>query len=327
MAQRRYSLILGVALVAAAAATFVVYRALDAAKSANEIETRAVVVAAQEVPEGASLTSDHLRVERWPATTVPEGALSSIDSVVGRVARGAIYIGEPIVPARLAPVGTGPGLQAKVAAGKRAMAVKIDDVAGVSGLIQPNSRVDVLVTLRSSQGENSQIAKLFMENMRVLAVGTVVTSGPDNRPINATTATLEVTPEEAERLALASREGLIQLVLRGYGDPVAIQTQGARTPDVLAQLRGSRTVSTGAVDLARPRARTPVRRTAPKQVQPESLPPTPAPVPAPVVAPVPVVAPPPAVPDSHVITIYRGEKVTLQKFAKPDTTKRKPDRP
>src|SRR5690606_28208414 len=110
----------------------------------------------------------------------------------------------------------------------------INDVAGISGLIQPNSRVDVLVTLRDRiAGEEAQVAKLFMENMRVLSVGTEVQRGLDGKPINATTATLEVTPTEAERLAVAMNQGTVQLVLRGYGDPDTTDTKGARSADVL----------------------------------------------------------------------------------------------
>jgi pilus assembly protein CpaB len=326
MAQRRYSLILVAALAVAAAATFVVNRALNAARTENEIQMQPIIVAAEDVPEGASLTRESLREENWPSTTVPDGAFSSIDSAMGRVARVPIYVGEPIIPGRLAPVGTGPGLQAKVTPGKRAMAVKIDDVAGLSGLIQPNSRVDVLVTIRAAQDQSSQVAKLFMENMRVLAVGTVVTSGPDNRPINATTATLEVIPEEAERLALAMREGSIQLVLRGFGDPSAIRTPGARTTDVLAQLRSGQPVIT---DQKAAPARTPVRRRVIPPPKPDTEP-TPVAAPAPVVAPPPpppVVVEPPPKPDSHTVNIYRGEKVTTQKFVKPDTTRRKPPWP
>jgi pilus assembly protein CpaB len=108
------------------------------------------------------------------------------------------------------------------------MSVRINDVAGIAGLLQPNSRVDVLVTLRDELAQGRQVAKLFMENMRVLSVGTQVEPGSDGRPINAATATLEVTPEEAERLAIASNTGSIQLVLRGYGDPNNVRTFGRR---------------------------------------------------------------------------------------------------
>ena len=122
------------------------------------------------------------------------GAFSSVDSVVGRVARIDVFKGEVIVPGRLAPDGTGPGLEVKITPGKRAIAVRIDDVSGLNGLVQPNSRVDILVTLR--EGANGQqVSKLFMSNMRVLSIGTVSQTSVDNRPISAPTATIEVTPK------------------------------------------------------------------------------------------------------------------------------------
>jgi pilus assembly protein CpaB len=216
--------------------------------------------------------------------------------VVGRVARVAIFKGEPIVPGRLAPPGTGPGIEVKIAPGKRAMAVKINEVAGLSGLIQPNSRVDVLVTIKQESERDKQVAKLFMSNMRVLSVGTQVERGEDGKPISATTAALEVFPDEAERLAVAANQGTIQLVLRGYGDPDSVRTAGATSTDVLAQLRNAATVTA-----PRPAARQPVRRAAPAPVAPP-----------PVIVQQP---PPPPRPDTLTVRVFRGgEKVEQQKF-------------
>ena len=309
MATSRYSLILVVALLTAGGATFGVYRLIETTKAQSTIVMKPVVVATRDVAEGEALDRAAVTVNAWPVAAVPPGAFGSIDSVAGRVARVAVFRGEPIIPGRLAPAGTGPGIQVKITPGKRAMAIKIDDVAGISGLIQPNARVDILVTLPDKQGSANQVAKLFMSNMRVLAVGTVVQSGPDNRPINATTATIEVTPDEAEQLAVAMREGPIQLVLRGYGDPDSIKTKGATSSDVLAQLQSAPTVKVP------PRApasrRRPVEReSAPVTTMPQS--------PAPVVSATPR-------PDSFAVQIYRGDKLSQQKF---DTTKKKkPDSP
>ena len=301
MPLNRYSLALAAALVTAGAATFGVFRVIENTRAQNQVVLRPIVVAELDVPEGAPLTRSALVVSQWPAASVPAGAFASIDSVAGRVTRVNVYKGEAIVPGRLAPPGTGPGLQVKITPGKRAMAVRIDDVAGVSGLIQPDSRVDVLVTLRDQDGGGEQISKLFMSNMRVLSVGTIDRSGPDNRPIQATTATLEVTPFEAERLAVAMRDGTIQLVLRGYGDPDSINTKGARSEDVLA--RPPRPV-------APPAAPTPRRA---------SRPPMPTPKPTPLIAPAPIDVPKP--PDSLAVQVIRGDKVTQQKF---DTARKKP---
>ena len=293
MAERRYTLIFYVAVLTAVAATYGVYRVLETTKARNRIPTQAVVIAARDIPEGGTIDRLALSTNDWPVTTVPVGAFTAADSLVGRVTRVAIFKGEPIVPGRLAPVGTGPGLEVKITPGKRAMAVKINDVAGISGLVQPNSRVDVLVTLQASSGQ--QVSKLFMTNMRVLSVGTQVQRGDDGKPIEASTATLEVTPDEAERLAIAMNQGSIALVLRGYGDPDSVRTSGARSNDVLSQLRAAEPVSP-----ERPVA----RRTVAAR---------PAPSPAPVT---PQVAAAPRRPDSLTVEVIRGEKRQPQKFEK-----------
>jgi pilus assembly protein CpaB len=307
MAERRYTVVFGVAVLVAAAATFGVWRVLQSAEARNRVTTVPVVVATRDIPEGNEITRDMIGTSSWPAQAAPAGAFQRIDSVAGRVARVPVFKGEPIVPGRLAPLGTGPGLEVKISPGKRAMAVRINDVAGISGLIQPNSRVDVLVTMREGSGRN-QVAKVFMENMRVLSVGTNVQRGEDGLPVDGKTATLEVTPIEAERLAVAQGQGAIQLVLRGYGDPDSINTLGASSTDVLAALRDAPVVS-------QPVVRTPTRRTTPR-------PPPPKPETTTV-----VIQPPPmpARPDTSVVKVYRGNEMTTQKFEK-DTTKRPPQR-
>jgi pilus assembly protein CpaB len=293
----RYKYVFWGALLVAALATFGVWRFL-AANSAGKVVTRPVVVANRDIPEGSSVDREALTLASWPALSVPAGAYSAIDSVVGRVTRVNVFNGEAVVPGRLAPSGTGPGLELKIPPGQRAMAVRINDVAGISGLIEPNSRVDVLVTLTEAP-TGKQVAKVFMENMRVLSVGTEIQRDASGKPNTATTVTLGVTPEEAERLAVAMNSGSIQLVLRGYGDPDSVRTKGATSGDVLSQLRGGRTVE---VD---PPAK-PVKRPAPR-------PATSAPVIVKRAAPP---APPP-LPDSAVVNVYRAGKATPQKF---DTT-------
>lgn len=309
MAGRRYTFVFYVAIGIAAIATFGVYRVLENTKASSRIATRPLVVAAKNLAEGAAIDRAAVTVREWPVATIPAGAYSSTDSLIGRVARVPIFEGEPMVPGRLAPAGTGPGIEVKISPGKRAMGVRINDVAGVSGLIQPNSRVDVLVNISSDGGRGRQVSKLFMENMRVLSVGTKVERDAEGKAIEATTAALEVTPEEAERLAVAVNQGSIQLVLRGYGDPDSVRTRGANSSDVLSQL-GS----------------------APERIVPTTPNPAPTrrvaraprtPVAPAVSPPAPVVAPP-AKPDSHAVTIFRGEKESRQKFEKPATPPQAP---
>ncbi len=238
MAEKRYTLVFLGAIVIAILATYGVAHNLWSIRQSSRVVTSNVVVAARDIPEGHFINHNDLGASKWPASSVPVGAFSSSDSVIGRVTRFTVFAGEPIVPGRLAPVGTGAGIEIKITPGKRAMAIRIDEVAGLSGLIQPNARVDLLVTMNDPNfAAGKRVSKLFMENMRVLSVGTQVFRGPDGKPIRAASATLEVSPEEAERLAIASGTGSIQLALRGYGDPDSVRTRGATSTDVLAQLR------------------------------------------------------------------------------------------
>lgn len=308
MADRRFQLVLATAVVVALGATYGVYTVLERERARTQVPTRPVVVAAEDVPEGARLEPRSVAVKQWPAVAAPVGAFPAADSVVGRVTRVAVFRGEPIVPGRLAPSGTYPGLEVKITPGRRAMAVKINDVVGLAGLIQPNSRVDVLVTLKDDEKQADKRAKVFMSNMRVLSVGTQVERGADGKPINATTAALEVTPAEAERLAVAMNEGTIQLVLRGYGDPDSISTRGATSSDVLAQLRVAPPATPPAAPAAR-RASPPPRRVERVVVAP----PRPAP---PAAEPAPAR---PARPDSAVVQVYRGDKMSQQKFERRDS--------
>lgn len=304
MAERRFTLVFFVAIATAAAATFGVYRVLDTTKREAQIPTRAVVVTTRDLSEGTRLDAEMLAVKQWPAPTVPEGAFDTPDSLVGRVTRVAVFNGEPVVPGRLAPVGSSAGLEVKITPGKRAMALRINDVAGIAGLIQPNARVDVLVTLRDDLTQGGrQVSKVFMENMRVLSVGTQVERGADGQAIQATTATLEVTPQEAERLAVAVNAGSIQLVLRGFGETDSARTRGAVASDVISALQGA--------PAPQPRAEAP--RPAPRRSAPVAARPA-APAPAPVVA-------APRAPDSVAIEVYRGATKTQQKFVKDSTRK------
>lgn len=291
LGDRRYRFVLYVAVLVAGLATFGVYRVIDGMRASSRIATQSVVIASADIPEGLPLSAATLAVVELPIAAVPAGSYSTPDSIVGRVSRIPIFKGEAIVPGRLAPQGTAGGIEVKIPPGKRAMSLRIDDVAGLSGMVQPNSRVDVMLTTGDSR-DGQQISKLIMSNMRVLSVGAQVTRGADGSPINAPTATLEVFPEEAERLALATREGSIQLVLRGYGDPDSVITTGAKKGSLL-----------GGSNYTPPSAPAP-RRTAPA-ARPAA--PTPAPAPAATIT-------VPAKTDSVVVRVYRGDGVQQLQF-------------
>ena len=205
------------------------YTRVDGPAAKARFATAPVVVAQTDMPEGATIGWAAVVVAQWPVGTIPPGAFTSIDSLTGRVTRVPVFKGEALVPGRLAPDGTGPGLEVRITPGKRAMSFRIDDVSGIAGLIHGNSRVDILVV----DGGADRAAKPVVENMRVLAIGAVPHRSEDGRAINAFVATVEVTPDESAKLARAIAQGAIHLVLRGYGDPDSAKASGATAAQIV----------------------------------------------------------------------------------------------
>lgn len=197
-----------------------------------------VVVAKQDIPLGERITAEQLALVPIPNGSLPEGVFRKIDDVVGRVAITPIGVRETITNMKLAPAGTGGGLSAVIPEGYRAMTVKVDDVVGVSGFIMPGSFVDVVaivVPLAQGQAANGPVSKIVLQNIKVLASGAKIDSPENQRTPSAVTAvTLQVTPEQAEKLVLAANEGKLQLVMRNYSDDEDTQTKGANKSSLLS---------------------------------------------------------------------------------------------
>jgi pilus assembly protein CpaB len=180
-------------------------------------------------------------VVQWPAQSVPEGAFSDIRQVVDKTARQNIVKGEPVLPERLADEDQGQGLAALLADGMRAMAVEVDAVVGVAGFVQPGDYVDVITTMAPDQetaklrkDDPAKVSKIVLQYVRVLAVGEHLATTPGGKPVNVKVVTLGVTPEESEKLALASQYGRIQLSLRSRIDQLTAVTDGETPAKLLA---------------------------------------------------------------------------------------------
>jgi pilus assembly protein CpaB len=197
-----------------------------------------VVVAKQEIPLGERITAEQLALAPIPNGSLPEGVFRKMDEVVGRVAITPIGMRETITNMKLAPAGTGAGLSAVIPEGYRAMTVKVDDVVGVSGFIMPGSFVDVvaiIVPLSQVGAANGPISKIVLQNIKVLASGAKIDSPENQRqPAEVKAVTLQVTPEQAEKLVLAANEGKLQLVMRNYSDQEDTQTKGANKSTLLS---------------------------------------------------------------------------------------------
>lgn len=225
----RLLIVLLVALGAAAAASFAAYRAIQQ-MPVREVEVASVqiVVASRALPVGSLLTKDDVKLVSWPARAVVPGSFTSIDAVANRGIIAPLAENEPLTESKLAAAGTGAGLPPTIPQGMRAMSLRVNEVVGVAGFVVPGTRVDVLVTLR--RGEES-LSRLILNNVTILASGTridQVKAQQEGQPIPTTVVTVLVTPADAERLALASQQGNITLVLRNPLDAEPATTPGAR---------------------------------------------------------------------------------------------------
>lgn len=223
-------MLLGVAVIIALMTSLLVYGYIQKKGSAREVavEIQPVVVAAVDLSWGTRITSEMLKKANFLKGSLTTGYFSDPASVVGRVLIYPVKANEPIFESRLAPVEmkTG-GVAAVISPKKRAIAVKVDKVIGVSGFIHPGNRVDVLMTIATGRTFNP-ITKTILENILVLAVGseTKEKRGAEEKSSPTDVITLEVTPEEAEKLALAATEGRLQLALRNFSDTENVVTQG-----------------------------------------------------------------------------------------------------
>ncbi len=192
-----------------------------------------VVVVSKDVPAAVALSEDQLKVRQWPSDSVLAGKFSRLEDATGRVTAISLSAGEPVLESKLAPKGVIPGLTALLPMEKRAMTVKVDEASGVAGFLNPDNRVDVVVTVDKGNFNKDPISKVVLQNLRVLGTGQRIEKRLGEKPQVVPTVTLEVTPVEGERLALATREGMISLVLRNQQDEQTVHTVGVRTSTLL----------------------------------------------------------------------------------------------
>jgi pilus assembly protein CpaB len=224
----RTLLVLVVALTAAGLASFAVYRAIERAPVKQvEVATQTVVVAAKPLPVGALVGPDDVRLIAWPAKSPIAGGLAKPEDAVGRGLLNPIAENEPITDSKLAPREAGAGLPPTIPPGMRAISVKVDEVIAVAGFTVPGTHVDVLATVTEKDQSRT---RTVVSNLQVLASGTRYDQqeAKSGKPIPTTVVTLLATPEDAEKIAMASAGGRVMLALRNPMDNAPTQTQGVR---------------------------------------------------------------------------------------------------
>jgi len=212
MISRRGPILIVISLLLAVGAAWVANRWLISQNQPHEAApgTVPVATASIDIPFGTTLEPRHVAVIQMLEGTAPDGHFASPETVEGKVARAAIMKGEILLAGRLAEPGEGSLLAMVVSEGMRAVSVRVNDVVGVAGFLLPGNHVDVVTAYRDGQNTRSDTV---VQNVKVLAVDQTA-STDKSEPVIVRAVTLEVTPEDAERLVLAEQRGAIQLALR-----------------------------------------------------------------------------------------------------------------
>lgn len=229
-----------VALILSIVTAVLLSQMIGGSKYATE-PLKPVVVAKVDIPASKRLNDDLLTVVEWPQSSIPDGAFTALDELLGvkaRVAVGKMYKGEPILKQRLSEAGQGTGMASLVPANYRGFPVPVDSWIADARLVYPGAKVDVMTTI-TNKIDRRTYTKLVLQHVPVLAVDGKVDidalgdGSEKKRRVGKSVVTLLVTPEQGESLALASREGKVDLLLRNSRDEGVVETLGVDPLDLL----------------------------------------------------------------------------------------------
>lgn len=278
MNRNRLLMIGFVALVMGVFVSSLVYRNLQAGRGANAGPGEDVLVAADDLQVGTKIEDKDIRFVHFPSANLPSGVFHRKDRVLGRGVVVPIARGEFILTSKLAGENAGYGLPALIPPGMRAVSVRVNDTTSVAGFVQPGTRVDVLLT-GNPEGSAEQQTTTILENVAVVATGQKMERNAAGEPRATPVITLLVSPDDAQKLTLASNQGHIQLALRNPLDTKEEELAATRSGALYKNV---------------------------PQPAPAAAPPRPKHIAAP-----PVAAP---VPTAWTVEVYKGDKKEEDKF-------------
>ena len=220
---------IALSLIVAGVAVWLAARWVSQQAQANTVK---VMVATTNLGPGDAVLAHQIKAINWPAASLPEGTFRDAQSLEGRFVTVSVYEDEPLMEVKLAPLGSAGGLSSAIQKGKRAISLQVNEIVGVAGYIRPGSLVDVMVNTQESGGNangNSKeqvVSKIILEKVLVLAAAQD-DKRDQTKPKVVSTVTLEVDPQEAEKIDLARHIGTLSLVLRNPLDNTPISTKGA----------------------------------------------------------------------------------------------------
>jgi len=207
--------------------------------SRSQHATAQIVAAVGDLPSGATLTTKDVTMLDWPSNLVMAGSFDQVEDVVGKPLLYPLVANEPILKRDLGLEGSGIGISGRIPTGMRATAVRSNEIVGVAGFLYPGSRVDVMVTYTPPTGGGSgsgPLTQTVLQNVEVLTAGQTIEPDPQGKPQTVNVVTLLVSPEDSQKLQLASSQGTVQFVLRSGVDHTTVELRPTR----LDQLSGER---------------------------------------------------------------------------------------
>jgi pilus assembly protein CpaB len=259
------SLVIGVLF--AGVAVFLMYNYIQTSLQGQGVTGPSValtttVVAVRPIAFGATLDRLVLKTVQWPQEAMPADGFATVDEIFAgttlasdRIALVAIAQNEPVTKSKVSGFGGRPTLSRQVENGMRAISIRVDDVVGVAGFVLPGDRVDIMLTRRIGAGANNLVNEVLLQNVTVLGIDQTADQQAE-QPIVGRTATVEVTPEQAQKLVLAQQAGSLSLALR------SIETAGQINTQAITE-----------ADLGAPRRPAPVARPVPATLPPPPPPP------------------------------------------------------
>ena len=226
-----------VALIFAGLAAWGVYNYLEKETSKTKsAQMDRAVVAVGDLPVGTKLNATQLKVVSWPKESKPQGSFVDVGAVTDRVIIKPVASGDVITEQKLLPKdvkGGGGMMTYAVPEGHRAVTVGVNEVAGVAGFLAPGNQVDLVLTTQMPSRPSENISKIILQDVPILATGQITTEQKDGKPVVVPTVTLDLTPENAEKLVLAASKGSLQLLLRNVMDKAPVDSKGATIVKVL----------------------------------------------------------------------------------------------
>lgn len=229
MMKKAQRLMVATALGLATSGALFYYVNGSAKQASATVPTGSVLVAIAPIPANSKVAPDQVKVESRPVDFIPQGAASAPEQIVGRVSKAELFPGEAVIDAKFFPTGQEASMVLPVPPGKRAVTVAVDEVVGVAGFVQPGSLVDVVGTF---DVDNQPVSKVILQKIQVLAIAQDYQKKDEQEAKVVSSATMAVTPQEAEMLILAADRGKIRLAMRSANESEDVKTTGI-TPEAL----------------------------------------------------------------------------------------------